>query len=186
MHGCALNLYCISVKICDTYATYRYVYYIQIVYFFIGVDVRPFPPKSQWPFFRNQHRRDSVCGRGWLSPTTKWSKRKAPGAGIWRAWTQKKIGDHTDPPRFSVPPPRSRRERACQGFRSASRLSKTSALPSRTVRRKGLTSVRRTPVLNTFKTSIFGQPDPKVYIWQAWRIEFSNKYFHNYWARLKG
>ena len=37
-----------------------------------------------------------------------------------------------------------------------------------------------------FKSSLFGQPDPKVQIWQAWRIEISYKDIRDYWARLKG
>ena len=36
------------------------------------------------------------------------------------------------------------------------------------------------------KTGLFGQPDPKVLIWQAWRIEFSYKDVRNYWERLQG
>ncbi len=38
----------------------------------------------------------------------------------------------------------------------------------------------------SFKTGIFGQPEAKVHLGQAWRIEFSYKDIGNYLARLKG
>jgi hypothetical protein len=36
------------------------------------------------------------------------------------------------------------------------------------------------------KTCIFGQPEPKVHLGWAWRIEFSYRNIHEYYARSKG
>jgi hypothetical protein len=42
------------------------------------------------------------------------------------------------------------------------------------------------PVLLLTKTGLFGQPDPKVHIWPAWRIEFSYKDVRDYYTRGSG
>ena len=48
------------------------------------------------------------------------------------------------------------------------------------------TPPQRRTTSSTIKSGIFGQPEAKVHLGQAWRIEFPYRNIHEYWARSKG
>jgi hypothetical protein len=51
---------------------------------------------------------------------------------------------------------------------------------------KKLTIKKGIPYQKGIKSGIFGQPEAKVYLGQAWRIEFPERNIHEYYARSKG